>query len=54
VSEELQEKVLQEEEDSEPVRDFDGAEELAPNAETAEGDDSEADFEAHGSWGGIG
>jgi hypothetical protein len=53
VSEELQEKVLQEEEDSEPVQDFDGTKKLA-ETETSEGDDSEADFEAHGSWGGIG
>jgi hypothetical protein len=54
VSEEPQESVFQEEQNSEPVRDFDGTEELAPDAETAEDDDSEADFEAHGSWGGIG
>jgi hypothetical protein len=54
VSEEPQDSVFQEEQDSEPVRDFDGTEELGPNAETSEADDSEADFEAHGSWGGIG
>jgi hypothetical protein len=51
VSEEARERVLQEEEDSEPVQDLDGTEEPA---ETEEDDDSEDDFEAHGSWGGIG
>jgi hypothetical protein len=54
VSEEPQDSVFQEKQESEPVRDCDGTEELAPNEETSEADDSEADFEAHGSWGGIG
>jgi hypothetical protein len=53
VSEEARERVLQEEEDSEPVQNLDGTEKPA-QAETAEEDDSEDDFEAHGSWGGIG
>jgi hypothetical protein len=51
VSEEPQERVLQEEEDFEPIRDLDATEEPA---ETEEDDDSDDDFEAHGSWGGIG
>jgi len=54
VSEERQERVLQEEEDSEQVGDLDGTEKPAGEAETAEVDGSEAEVEAHGSWGGIG
>jgi hypothetical protein len=54
VAEEPQEQVLQEEEGSEDVAIQDGTERPAGEAETAEVDDSEPDFEAHGSWGGIG
>jgi hypothetical protein len=50
VSEEARERVLQEEEDSEPVN----LDETEEPVETEEDDDSDDDFEAHGSWGGIG
>ena len=51
MSEEARERLLQEEEDFEPIRDLDATEEPA---EKEEDDDSDDDFEAHGSWGGIG
>ena len=54
MAEEPQEQVLEEDEDSEHIPARDGAETAAGQAETAEVDASEPDFEAHGSWGGIG
>jgi hypothetical protein len=42
------------EENAEPQDESALTETSADETETAESEDSEADFEAHGSWGGIG
>ncbi len=54
VSEEPQDMTLTEGENPEPQDDSALTETSAAATEKAESEDSEADFEAHGSWGGIG
>ena len=55
VSEEPQDVMVSEEDDPRPQDDSALAEApSASEAEQADSEDSEADFEAHGSWGGIG
>jgi hypothetical protein len=55
VSEEPQDVMLSEEDDPRPRDDSALAEApSASEAEQADSEESEADFEAHGSWGGIG
>ena len=54
MSEEPQGITLSEIDTPEPEDDSRLTETSADEAEIAESEDSEADFEAHGSWGGIG
>ena len=54
VSEEPQGMTVSEIDIPEPRDDSNLTETSADEAEKAESEDSEADFEAHGSWGGIG
>ena len=55
VSEEPQDTMVSEEDNARPQDDSALAEApSAGEAEQADSEDSEADFEAHGSWGGIG
>jgi len=54
VLEEPQDTTLSENDNPEPQDDAALTETSADEAEKAESEDSEADFEAHGSWGGIG
>ena len=54
VSEEPQDVMLSEEDDPRPQEDSGLTEAPSGEAEKDDSEDSEADFEAHGSWGGIG
>jgi hypothetical protein len=54
VSEEPQDMTVSKEENPEPQDESAPTETSADEAAKAESEDSEADFEAHGSWGGIG
>jgi hypothetical protein len=54
VPEEPQDTTLSERDNPQPPADAPHAETSADEAEKADSEDAEADFEAHGSWGGIG
>jgi hypothetical protein len=54
VPEEPQDTTLSERDNPQPPADAPHTETSADEAEQADSEDAEADFEAHGSWGGIG